>query len=126
MADTDHEISRVVLPKCVELVVSENLNVSWMMAFENLNVSKIKMLQKICQAEGQMLAWPRKSRWTYGILGKELVAEGRSRLRRFRGYVRKPGTWQSPSWKEETHWDSKWLICGRFRVLYLILMGDPK
>ena len=52
------------------------------------------------KAQGQRASWAKHLSWTYGILGKELVEEGRSRLRRFRQYVRRPGSWMMPSWKE--------------------------
>ncbi len=56
------------------------------------------------EAQGQRASWAKHLSWTYGILGKELVDEGRSRLRRFRQYVRKPGSWMMPSWKEVIKW----------------------
>ena len=69
------------------------------------------------QAQGQRASWAKHLSWTYGILGKELVEEGRSRLRRFRQYVRRPGSWMMPSWKEvimisdagEFSWWNGWL-----------------
>ena len=44
-------------------------------------------------------------RWEHqlglGRLGEQLVDEGKKRLRRFRGYVRRPGPWENPSWKQD-------------------------
>lgn len=60
---------------------------------------------RLPKAQGQRASWAKHLSWTYGILGKELVDEGRSRLRRFRQYVRTPGSWMMPSWKEVIKWD---------------------
>ena len=37
----------------------------------------------------------------YGRFGEQLVSEGRKRLKRFRGYVRRPGGLHTPSWNDD-------------------------
>ena len=52
------------------------------------------------EREGESSILP-GGQFAYGPWGDELVAEGRKRLKRFRGYVRDPGKWQSPRWEND-------------------------
>jgi len=67
----------------------------------------------------QRNAWLEQHRWTYGVLGEELVAEGRNRLHRFRGYVRRPGTWENPTWKQDCNREFGHVKYGGSHMIYL-------
>ena len=59
---------------------------------------RLKVISQAMQFEREGHACHYKS---YGHFGEQLVSEGRKRLRRFRGYVRRPGGLHTASWRDD-------------------------